>query len=123
MVEDARHTGAVRLRWLVVLAGPLAWAIDEAIALVIEADVCSATAPHSSVPTQSVLVAIALAALGAIALGAVSALRTRRALDASTSLRDGRMRFIAVAALLLAGVSAFGVVLRLVASLVGGVCA
>ena len=123
MVAESRAESPVQIRWLVMLAGPLAWAIDEAIALVIEADVCSATTSRVPGATQAVLIAIALAALCAIAFGAASALRTRRSLDNATSARAERTRFIVLAALLLGGVSAFGVVLRLVASLVGGVCA
>ena len=124
MVAYVSQDDATRTRWLVVLAGPLAWMIDEGIALVIEADVCSANVRHAPAAAQTILIGLAVAALAAIMLGAASALRTRRLLDvATTSVQTERAGFLALAALLLAGVSAFGVLLRLIASLAGGVCA
>ena len=124
MVAFVNENDATRTRWLVVLAGPLAWAIDEGVALVIEADVCSANLRHAPAAAQLILVGVAVVALAAILLGAASALRTRRLLDGATaSVETERTGFLAVAALLLAGISAFGVVLRLIASLAGGVCA
>ena len=124
MVAYVSQDDATRTRWLVVLAGPLAWVTDEGIALVIEADVCSANVRHAPAAAQLILVGVAVVALAAILLGAASALRTRRLLDGATaSVQTERAGFLALAALLLAGVSAFGVLLRLIASLAGGVCA
>ena len=113
-----------RTRWLAVLAGPLAWALDEGIALVIDADVCATNARHVPAATQVALIALAVAALAIIVVGALSALRMYRSIDEdASSIRAERTRFMAMGALLLAGVSGYGVILRLLAALAGGLCA
>ena len=120
----AAGAGVTRTRWLVVLAGPLAWVIDEGIALVIEADVCSAGARRAPPITEPVLIALAVVALGAMMLAARSALRMRRSNErAPTSTHAENAEFLALAGLLLAGISAFGVLMRLVATFASGPCA
>jgi len=109
--------------WLIVLAGPLAWIADESIALVIDAGVCSASTGRAPAAAQVLLIAVAVVALGVTILGASSALRLHRSIgDEATSIRAERTRFLAIAGVLLAGVSGYGVLLRLLAALAGGVC-
>jgi hypothetical protein len=123
MVVDPSQDELTRTRWLAVLAGPLAWALDEGIALVIDADVCATNARHVPALTQVILIALAVLALAVMLAGATSAWRMYRSVDEGAgSIRAERTRFMALGALLLATVSAYGVGLRLLASLAGGLC-
>ncbi|CAN5882618.1 hypothetical protein BH11GEM1_BH11GEM1_22830 [soil metagenome] len=121
----AQHLVSTRTSWLTLLAGPIAWMADEGIALVIEANVCSGPVHATPGVARVALVVVALAALAGIALAALTATRALRAMDSgdhADSVRLERSRFLTIAALLLAGVAAFGVALRLVAVLAGVVC-
>ncbi len=121
----APHLVSARTLWLTLLAGPIAWVADEGIALVIEANVCSGPVHAAPGIARVTLVVVALAALAAIALAALTAVRSLRSLDSgdhAVSIRLERSRFLTIAALLLAGVAAFGVTLRLIAALAGIVC-
>lgn len=110
--------------WGALLAGPIAWLLDEGVALLIEATVCSGAHPVAPVARMA-LVAVGITALACIAAGALVATRSRGVPDGTngeTSIRVERSRFLAMAALLLAAVSGFGVLLRLVTALAGAVC-
>lgn len=117
---------ATRSLWLALIAGPAAWLIDESIGLLVEANACSG--PIHRPPTALVHATHALSAvvaLVAIALGVLSArrwLRDTEPVDEPTATALDRTRFLAHAALILAALGAFGIVLRLISSLTAPVC-
>lgn len=121
----APHLVPAKTLWFTLLTGPVAWVADEGIALVIEANVCSGPVHAAPGIARVTLVIVALAALVGVALAALTAMRSLRAMDSedhAVSTRLERSRFLMIAALLLAGVAAFGVTLRLIAALAGIVC-
>lgn len=113
------------MQWFALLAGPIAWVLDEGIALVIEANTCVGGAHSAPALARVALIVTGLLALCLIGAGAAAAMRAHRSMDSGdrpAAIRVERSRFLAAAAFLLAGVSAFGVLLRLIAALSGGVC-
>lgn len=123
MVARERAVSSIAL-WGALLSGPVAWLLDEGIALLIEATTCSGAHP-AAVSVRVGLVAVGFAALACIGGGALVATRLLQAMnggEAQASIRLERSRFLAMAALLLGGVSAFGVLLRLVTAFMGEVC-
>jgi heme/copper-type cytochrome/quinol oxidase subunit 2 len=114
-----------RTVWLALLAGPVAWATDESIALVIAAGACG-DAGRSGSASYIATVAVSLLALGVVAFAAASANRLRRRMDDSNHdalLVDERTRFLTTAALIVAAITGFGILLRLVSALAGLPCA
>jgi hypothetical protein len=112
-----------RALWFAVLAGPVAWLLDESIALIIAANACSGPVHSPSAVVRPVLAMVAVAALLCNGLGAVTARRILRAFRERTERADLRIRFLAIGALMLCGVTAFGIVLRLLAALMRPDCA
>lgn len=117
---------ATRSLWFAVLAGPLAWLVDESVGLLVEVNVCSGPLHQPPVTLVHAVQAItSLVALGVIALGVATARRWLRETDAGgepVAVSVDRMRFLAHAGLLLATLGAFGIVLRLISSLTAPVC-
>lgn len=117
---------ATRSLWFAVLAGPLAWVLDESIGLLVEANVCSG--PLHQPPAMLVHATQAitsLIALGVVGLGVLTARRWLREMESSgepVAVAVDRTRFLAHAGLLLATLGAFGIVLRLISSLTAPVC-
>lgn len=117
---------ATRSLWFAVLAGPLAWLVDESIGLLVEANVCSGPLHQPPVMLVHATQAItSLIALGVVALGVVTARRWLRELEPGgdpVAVAVDRTRFLAHAGLLLATLGTFGIVLRLISSLTAPVC-
>jgi hypothetical protein len=114
-----------RTVWLSLLAGPVAWAVDESIALVIAAGSCGSPGRSASAGYVATVV-VALVALGVVAFAALSAHRLWQRMDDSggeLSLGAERTRFMAAAALIVAAITGFGILLRLVSALTGLPCA
>lgn len=113
------------LLWFVVLGGPLAWLLDESIALVIAARVCGSAAGGTPGYARVVLVIVALTALAVVVAALTRGWRWLRSTRdrGAASRREGRIRFMVVAGLLISGLALFGVALRLVASLASSICA
>lgn len=124
MVMDAApRLVAPRAMWLALLAGPVAWILDEGISLLIEADVCSRAAAPGATAVRLALIVVGVVALGVMGIGVRSAMKSLRFLESGQrAVAVERLRFLAIATLLLAAVCAFGVTLRVVAAVVGSVC-
>lgn len=120
-------SGAVTARalWIAAVAGPLAWVFDEGVALVIEAHACAGPLRAASALVPVTLSVVALLALCVDAVGILAARRSLRVLEqtAADARSSERMRFVARAGILLAGLAAYGIVLRLVTPLVTPGCA
>ncbi len=127
MTSGGQSSGAVtpRALWIAVLAGPLAWTLDEGIALVIEARACAGPLRATAPLVPVTLVIVAIIALIVVAGGVLSARRSLRSVDggAAETRSADRMRFVIRAGILLAALAAYGIVLRLVTSLVNPGCA
>jgi hypothetical protein len=117
---------ATRSLWFAVLAGPLAWVMDESIGLLVEVNVCSGPIHQPPVALVHATQAItSLVALGVVALGVIAARRWLRDMEARgepVAVAVDRTRFLAHAGLLLAALGTFGIVLRLISSLTSPVC-
>ena len=111
--------------WLALVSGPLAWLLDEGICLVVTANVCSG--PLHVVPVEMmvpVFSGIGVVALAGIASGMMTArgwMHEMRA-GAHPAIAVERARFLAQAAVLLGGLTAFGVLLRFISALASPVC-
>jgi hypothetical protein len=124
--QDARRPRTPRALWFALLAGPVAWLTDESIALLVDANACSGTL-HA---TPGALVRVGLAILGMVSLAAIAAgmiwaarmLSDPRRLGSIAPAVAERIRFLAICALLLGALGAFGVLLRLATSLSAPVC-
>jgi hypothetical protein len=124
-VQLPPRDAGTRAVWLVVLAGPVAWLLDESIALVIEARLCGGplgATPAFARPLLAVVAAAAIVMVGTAMLGARRAIRAADR-PAARSRRDERMRFMALGGVMIGTLALFGIVLRLVASLVSPTCA
>lgn len=114
-----------RVVWMSLLAGPVAWTADEAIALVIAAGACGGPARIGAAGYVATVV-VALVALGVVAFAASSAHRLRERINdngGDASLVAERTRFLAAAALIMSAITGFGILLRLVSALTGLPCA
>jgi hypothetical protein len=112
-----------RALWFAVLGGPIAWLLDESIALVITASVCAGPMHSSSTIIRPALVLVAVGALLCDGIAAITARGILRASRERTDRAGQRVTFLAMGALMLCGVTAFGIVLRLVAALMRPGCA
>lgn len=120
---QAESAASARALWIAALAGPLAWLLDEAIALVVEARVCAGPVQSPRLMIAVLLVFVAVAALAAVIVGVITARRALHALDGADVHRSRRMRFIARSGMLLSALAGYGIVLRLLTSLVSPGCA
>lgn len=127
MTSGGQSSRAVtpRALWIAVLAGPLAWVFDEGVALVIEARACAGPLRVVAPLVPVTLSIVAIMALVVVAGGVLSARRSLRTLDggAVDARSAERMRFVIRAGILLAALGAYGIVLRLLTSLVNPGCA
>ncbi len=127
MTSGGQSSGAVtpRALWIAVLAGPLAWVLDEGVALVIAARACAGPLRAAAPLVPLLLSIVAVTALIAVGGGVLSARRSLRSLDgaAADARSADRMRFVIRAGILLAALAAYGIVLRLLTSLVNPGCA
>lgn len=124
-VRRGEEGGSTRVLWFIVLGGPMAWLLDESIALVIEAGVCGGATRATPGYARPLLVIVALAAVVAAGAATMTARRSLRAAgdDAAAPRHEERARFMTVTGLLIGVLALFGIVLRLVASLMSPLCA
>ena len=127
LTSGGGSSGAVTARalWIAVLGGPLAWVLDEGVALVIEARACAGPLRAASPLVPVMLSVVAVVALCGVVGGVHSANRSLRFLrQTGADPRSAeRTRFIARAGILLGGLAAYGIVLRWLTSLVNPGCA
>ena len=106
-----------RALWFAVGGGPIAWSIDELVAIAIDHDFCVHGARSSGGPATVALIAVSLAAVIVTVLAGLTGWRTLAALGEDTGIGDSdvdRRRFMARFGMVISLLMLFGIVLRMI---------